>query len=195
MKRKGRKRKYKNSVSISSNSSKSVLSSLRARRLFSLAWKCVASLGVLLGLVVSLYNLSARVAVSSSDISVNPHKPFSSPFNVKNCGILPFYNVQFSYGVRDVKLSNGNRMINLATSKVAPFIKRIDAGETTTTFIVFDEIFRPETQTTTVESADIEVMIKYKPAYLLWSKVRSVRFVTVTESDGTLRWVPKALSE
>jgi len=133
--------------------------------------------------------------VSSSDFPVNPHKPFSSPFNVKNCGILPFYNVQFSYGVRDIKLSNGSRVINLATSKVAPLIKRIDAGETTTTFIVFDEIFRPKTQTTTVESADIEVMVKYKPAYLFWSKVRSFRFATVTESDGKLRWVPKALSE
>ena len=173
MKNKGKRLKHKN------RRHKSSTSEPRVRRFFLFGWQFLTGLALLLGLVVTLYNLSARVEVSSSDVPIDPHSPFSSPFNVKNCGILPIYNVLFSYGVRNVKLSNGTTVSNLTVAKDKPLIRQIDAGEATTAFCVFDDVFRPRTHTTTIESADIEVNVRYRPAYLPWSKIRPFRFVTV----------------
>jgi hypothetical protein len=140
-----------------------------------------------LGLVVTLYSLSARVAVTS-DSPISPEKPFSSPFTVSNQGILPIYNVLFSSTLRNVKWKDGG-IVNIRTKTDAAPIKRINAGEATTTFCKFLP-YKAK-----IESADIEVEINYRPAYLFWSRCSSIRFGTVKESNGTLRWLPKALSE
>lgn len=157
------------------------------QRWFGLSVKIVVVLATCLGLVVTLYSLFARIGVTS-DSPINPDDPFSSPFTLSNKGILPIYDVLFSCTLRDVKWQDGG-VSNIRTKTNAAPIKRINAGEATTTFCKF---FPYELK---IKSADIEVEVKYRPAYLPWSKRSSIRFGTVTESDGTLRWVPKALSE
>ena len=154
---------------------------------FRLSAKIVVGLATCLGLVVALYSLCARIGVTS-DSPINPDDPFSSPFTLSNKGFLPIYDVLFSCTLRDVKWQDGGVM-NIRTKTNADPIKRINAGEATTTFCKFLPY------NAKIKSADIEIEVMYRPAYLFWSKRSSIRFGTVTESDGTLRWVPKALSE
>jgi len=169
--------------------SKAVKAQFKNQRWFRLsAKKIVTGLIAFLGLVVTLYSLSAHIGVTS-DSPINPDDPFSSPFILSNKGILPIHDVLFSCTLRDVEGQDGGGVINIRTRIIADPIKRINAGEATTTFCKFLPIKEK------IKSADIEVEVKYRPAYLFWSKRSSIRFGTVTESDGTLRWVPKALSE
>jgi hypothetical protein len=137
--------------------------------------------------VATLYSLSAQIGIAS-ELPINPGDPFSSPFTLSNDGFLPIYHVLFSCTLRDVKWQDGG-VVNIRTRTNAEPIKKIDAGEATTTFCKFLP------NKTKIKSADIEVEVKYRPAYLFWSKQKSIRFGTVKGSDGTLRWVPKALSE
>jgi hypothetical protein len=167
--------------------SKSVKAQFKNQRWFRLSAKIVAGLITCLGLVVTLYSLSAHIGVTS-DSPINPDDPFSSPFTLSNKGILPIHDVLFSCTLRDVKWQDGGVM-NIRTKTNADPIKRIKAGEATTTFCKFLP-YKAK-----IKSADIEVEVKYRPAYLFWSKRSSIRFGTLKESDGTLRWVPKALSE
>lgn len=150
-------------------------------------WKLVAGFGTILGIVVTLYGLSARVVVSC-DSAIDPQKPFSSPFTVDNMGVLPIYDVHLSCTLRNVTWQDGG-VANIRTRTDTEPIKRIRAGETTTTFCRFLPYKG------TIESGDIEVEVIYRPTYLSWSKESSFRFGTVKESSGTLRWVPKALCE
>ena len=89
----------------------------------------------------------------------------------------------------DVKWQGGGGVSNIRTRTTANPIKRIKAGRSTTTYCKFLP-YKAK-----IKSADIEVEGEYRPAYLFWSKSSPIRFETATESDGTLRWVPKALSE
>jgi len=150
-------------------------------------WKVVTILLVLLGAVVTLYNLSARIAVSC-DSPVYPSKVFSSPFTVENKGILPIYDIEFSCLLNNVEWQDGSVM-NVRTRTKADPIKRISAGEATTIFC------RPLPYKTVIKGANIEVEVKYRPAYLPWSKRASFRFGTIKGSDGSLHWIRKALSE
>ena len=154
---------------------------------FRLSAKIVVGLATFLGSVVAILSLCARIGITS-DSPINPADPFSSPFTLSNKGILPIYNVLFSCTLRDVKWQDGGVM-NIRTRTKADPIKRINAGEATTTFCK-SLPYKAE-----IKSADIEVEVTYRPAYLFWSKRSSIRFGTVTENDGSLRWVPKALSE
>lgn len=185
--RKQRMAKSSNDVSGNSDEKLTPKSSEIFRRWLMLSIKIITGLIAILGLVVTLYSLSARVAVTS-DSPINPEKPFSSPFTVSNQGILPIYNVLFSSTLRNVKWKDGG-IVNIRTKTDAAPIKRINAGEATTTFCKFLP-YRAK-----IESADIEVEINYRPAYLFWSRRSSIRFGTVKESNGTLRWLPRALSE
>jgi hypothetical protein len=187
MKRKGRRKKTKSRRAKHSNQSKSIKSPSPNYGWFKSSWKVLVGLATLLGLVVTLYSLSARVAVSS-DSPLDPNDPFSSPFTVENLGILPIYEVHFACTLKNVKWQDGG-VINIRTRTDADPIKQINAGEATTTFCRFLP-YRAK-----IKGADIEVEVKYRPAYLFWSKGSSFRFGTVKERDGTLRWVPRALSE
>ena len=187
MTRKKKIKKNKPKQSGRSQSSKSVKSPNGFNNWLRSSWKLIAGFGTVLGLAVTLYGLSARVAVSC-DSPIDPQKPFSSPFTVANMGVLPIYDVHFACTLRNVTWQDGG-VSNIRTRTDAEPIKRISAGESTTTFCRFLPY------KATIESGDIEVEVKYRPAYLFWSKGSSFRFGTVKESSGTLRWVPKALSE
>jgi len=187
MTRKQKRKKNKPRPAGRSSPSKSVKRPTGFYKWLRSSWKLLAGFGTLIGIVVALYGLSARVAVSC-DSPIDPNKPFSSPFTVENRGILPIYEVHFACVLKNVKWQDGG-VVNIRTRTDAEPIKQISAGEATTTFCKFLPY------KATIESGDIEVEVKYRPAYLFWSKSSSFRFGTVKESRGALRWVPKALSE
>ena len=168
-------------------SGKRKLPNFNISRCISVSWRWVGVIAIILTVVTSFYSFSARVAVHP-ELPLSPQKPFSAPFRIENRGCLPIYNVLYSCIIRQVTWKNGG-VSNIRTRVLADPIERIDAGKSDTTF------FRSLPYRTKIESADIEAEVQYRPAYLPWSKTSPFRFVTVTQNDGTFRWVSKARSE
>ena len=80
---------------------------------------------VILGLIVAYYNLSSRICVTSHE-PISRSDPFSTPFQIRNEGYLPIYDVTFSCVLRRVEWAEGGGVINIATTTDAPPIHKID---------------------------------------------------------------------
>jgi hypothetical protein len=150
-----------------------------------------------LALVASVAGIDAyvasRISVSSSE-ALNPSDPFSTPFVISNDGYLPIKETLFSCGFRNVSYT----AVDIDFSKgvesqyAAPPIPTIGGGEKTTAWC-----FNP-TETGMfgdIEQAEVDIVIRYRPAWLPWGQEKRARFLAVSGKDGKLYWLPKALSE
>jgi hypothetical protein len=67
--------------------------------LFAVAWKTIGGAALILGLVVSFCSLTSKVSITP-DSPLNPKKLFSTPFKIKNEGLLSISSIWFYYRIR-----------------------------------------------------------------------------------------------
>lgn len=154
---------------------------------FSNIWKILAGSALLLGLFVSLITISSKISVRSDD-PINRSDPFSTPFQIKNDGYIPVFNITFLCTIREVKFDNRASIHNINTRIVNPPIPKIRSGEETTTF------FKCLPHKSPITSADIEIAVSYRPMWVFWKREKRFRFSTISREDE-LYWVPLALSQ
>ncbi|MDQ3749668.1 MAG: hypothetical protein M3367_11780 [Acidobacteriota bacterium] len=155
-----------------------------------LVWTIIAGISVIVGIIGGV-QLSPRVSVSSNE-SLDPSTPFSSPFIVSNEGLLPIYDVEFQCDIKNVEAMNN---INLGgfntvgTAKIIPIIN--PAGKETTQCA--QGLFAPTSGQ--FENADVSIVVSYRVYWIPLSQTRKFRFVTRKDKSGQLHWFPKAIVE
>lgn len=154
---------------------------------FSIIWKILAGSALLLGLFVSFITISSKISVRSDD-PINRSDPFSTPFQIKNVGHTPVFNITFLCTIREVKFDNRASIYNIDTRIDNPPIPKIRSGEETTTF------FKCLPHKSPITSADIEIAVSYRPMWVFRKREKRFRFATIPREDE-LYWVPLALSQ
>jgi hypothetical protein len=157
-------------------------------------WKKLLSLltyiGLILSIVSAIYFFLPKIKIYTGD-SLDPSNPFKTPFIIENQTVLPIYDIEFICGIRDVKAEKQNVTFqNLGTSFASDPIPILLGNESTTTFCAF-----PFKTREPITSADIEIIVKYKPTFFWKQTSLSMRFNALQNIDGNLFWFPKSLSE
>jgi hypothetical protein len=171
---------------------------------WAITWAAIVGLSVILGVVGTVYALTPKIAVQPYG-SLDPNDPFSVPFIITNEGTLPIHNVSSNYMVNNIKgVKVGEEEnacdscpkiqgINGIGSESSDPISKIEAGEKTPLFVGAMKLTRPNGEiidTATASNAEIVITVKYRPDWIPWRQERHWRFVTVTNAEGQLVWVP-----
>lgn len=145
---------------------------------------------MLLAFPCAYYAFSSKISVYPYS-SLNLLDPFKTPFIIENKSYLPIHDVIFSCIVRKLESSESDILImNFNVKYDSPTIPYIASGEKTKTFC--NNPFKPLTPIT---SADIEVVVSYRPSFIPWQKQKSTRFSTIKDVKNNLIWLPKAITE
>lgn len=152
--------------------------------------KIAATVALFLTIVGTYYTFSLKLTIEPKE-SLDASDPFATPFLVRNDSLLGVYSINLKTGIREVYAKGSdNRFSEFATMTDVPPIPKLDPGEPTTFFITF-----PFKTPSPITSADVEIMVSYRPVLLPFKRKKSLRFVTAQAKDGTLHWIPKALAE
>jgi hypothetical protein len=115
---------------------------------------------------------------------------------VKNEGSLSIYSVTNRCLIRNASwapLSGSVIASQTGVSRHDPPIPEIAVNEAATIDCPFPkESFNPGLP---ISSADIEIEVSYRSAFLPWRREKRFRFGTVKDKDGRLLWYPRPLSE
>lgn len=162
----------------------------RRRRRKLVAAFLLTALGVFGSLATLYVFFLPRLAVGPSS-SLSPSSPFATPFVLTNDGYLPIYDVDFSCVPYSIARSTGElRFENVEMIGPTPHPRVVESGEkvTTTCYVMFD--FESGT-----DSADVSILVRYKPFGIPWRQEKRFRFAAMRDSSGNPHWFPKALSE
>jgi hypothetical protein len=85
-----------------------------------------------------LFVVYPRISILPGE-SLNPFRPFKTPFIIKNDGYLPLLDVDYSVKAETIKDANGNGFINVPTIGLSAKIPKLRSNTRSTVFI--DQIF------------------------------------------------------
>jgi hypothetical protein len=155
------------------------------RKIACWTWETFVAVGVVLGY---LSYLQPRMTVTPRE-ALDPSRPFSVPFTIANDGYLSFRDVAFRCGIRDVRGTNGRRLSQFAAEDVDNRVGTVDPGAPATVScnFVVGQLVAPFP----VVSADITILVQYRPVLLPWARWRGFRFVTAETTDHRLVWLPQ----
>lgn len=155
---------------------------------FGVSWKVLSAIGLIVGLFVSIYDLTSKVSIEP-DLSLNPENIFSAPFRIRNVGLTPIHEIWFYCRIREAKRADKWVVASdVLTRRERVPVPRLVAGEATATYCEY-----PFAGLGQIVYADIEVVVAYKR--WIWTREIRRRFVTVQRHDGTNYWIEKGLSE
>ena len=128
----------------------------------------------------------------ASSAALNPADPLSTPFVISNNGSLPMHDVSFRCVIRNLESESHGRFVAPAGAIPTDFVIRtMHSGESATVGCPFQWM----KLTTPLAAGDIEIVVVYRPDWWPWRREKPFRFATARYSDGTLHWLPRALSE
>jgi hypothetical protein len=168
----------------------------RLRELLSPTGKFAASVALFLTIAGAYYAFSSKLSIYPT-ASLDPAKPFATPFVIKNDSLLSLSSIKLRCRLRKVIVNDnvillgskdGEKETTFNSINIIP-IPFLAAGEESTLFLPFPNLEYP------ITFADISAEVEYSPALLPFKKKTLKRFVTVKASDGTFHWVSQALSE
>lgn len=118
-------------------------------------------------------------------IQFDPASPFSERFKVSNDGFFAIYDVQVNCIVQKATLTGEATVANVRGN--AAYLKVLEAPDSTTFDCPLDTwVGFPNRK---YISADIEIIIAFRPAWYPWHKHRAVGFHGQLDSQGNVRWV------
>src|SRR4029077_10392840 len=120
-------------------------------------------------------------------IRLNPNSPFSERFRVLNDGYFSIYDVESD--CRVIKAIDMNE--GLATEDfmigVGIYRKEIPAGDSTTIDCPFNRMFATMPPVPYL-SAEIELIVHFRPPWYIWKKRKAVKFTGVSDSQWNVHW-------
>jgi hypothetical protein len=144
---------------------------------------------ITIGTVLSLYN------VFSPNLSIVPYTELDSGniyktvFEIKNEGNYPVYNLDISSRIKKIETNNRSSMNDFILKYKREPINKLLPSESTS--YMTPEIFKMGKYS----YGDIVIIVSYRPSFWPLNVVKSHRFITAKNINGTLKWVPKALAE
>jgi hypothetical protein len=129
----------------------------------------------------------SRLSVTPRE-ALDPSKPFSVPLIVADDGYLSFRGVTYQCYLRDMVNEGDMRGADLMMPEMQ--LGEIDPGAPATASCSF-VTERALVTTRKIISADITVIIRYRPVLLPWRKERKFRLVTAETADHHLVWLPQ----
>ncbi len=152
----------------------------------------VTLLATSLGFMTGYLSLVPRISVWQTQ-PLNPADPFSTPFIVSNDGPLGINLVKFSCLLLNVETANRNRFINVRLSSESLTVIGMEPGEKATVPCIFRQSIGLS-DSDTIQTADVVIIVEFRPDFVLWRRTRRLRFVTLRSSDGNLYWYPQPYS-
>lgn len=138
-----------------------------------------------LGIVTAYLSLIPRLSASPTQ-SLDLNNPFSALFIMSNDGPLGINDLDFSCHIYNVG-SVLDASVSAITTRMNIRSKRMEPGEKISAPCDPSPLIRVEGQ---LASADVAVVVRFRPDFVWWTKYRIFRFVTLKSSDGHLYWFP-----
>jgi len=144
----------------------------------------------ILGIVTGYLALFPRILVYSTE-PLNPTNPMITPFVTTNDGPLGINKVSFECDIRNITVSTA-KSPTVSDTLVSwnADTPRIEVGERST-----GQCYWPFRFEVPLKSGDIEVWISYRPDFWPFRQNRKFRFITWTDNQGRLVWLPKPVNE
>jgi hypothetical protein len=147
-------------------------------------------LALYLSIVGSYYAFSPKIFIAPAD-TLDPSQLFATPFVVRNESLLSVNSIRIRCGIRNLITTENTRVVGIDTElRDARPIPHLEPLEATTIILPF-----PFSRGVPLKTADVDVIVSYRPALLPFDKQKRIRFRTAEAKDGTLHWYPKAISE
>jgi hypothetical protein len=156
---------------------------------FSQFWKLIVAFSVVLGIIVSFLAISPSITVSTSQ-SLDPADPLATSFLITNTGLLPIHSIIFLCQLNKVVTTQPVTYIHFKLGYATPPLPILYPQEQKT-FWAPKIINFPYP----IVSADINILVSYRPDFLFWHKSKSYRFVTVPNKESILFWYGKPEAE
>ncbi len=161
-------------------------------KLLSPTGKVATALALFLTIVGTYYAFSPKLSINPSN-SLDPTRPFATPFVVRNDSLLPINSIELKLKFGKIVLENGATLFGVKEAGFMtglPPIPKLDSGEESTFLLPYPPFLSPP-----VKFADVSVELTYSPSLLPFKKKLLKRFMTVKASDETFHWISRALSE
>lgn len=128
--------------------------------------------------------LLARVEITPRDFDVA--EPLASIFNIANQGVFDIYNVKYLCGLNDLRMHFGHAIVHVTDSVMESLIEVSDVLKPTGGYD-FDcrEVNVSSSQ---LESANLDIIVIFRPAWSLFQKFKCERFVLDKPADDIARW-------
>lgn len=149
-----------------------------------------------IGAVATLTSLSffwPSVSVEMTEL-LDPSNALSAPIEVTNDGNLSLHSVTIACAIQSIEFGvNNSFKYGAFTARRA--VDVIDKGESVTTTCDLLRSGAPRRANPQLRSADIAVVVSFRPSF--WPALTEItrRFSTVADSSGKLRWIRKAVAE
>ena len=141
-----------------------------------------------LGFLIALLTIFPRISVSN-DAPLDADDAFATPFVVSNDGYLPLYSVLFLVSTRDVRFTDGRAIIGTPDYKsrwTAPDWELPSLYPTKRHDVYAGRVIVSHG---TLQSADIGIIVQYRPAFWPFRREILCRFKTQQGYDGRLHWL------
>ena len=149
----------------------------------------VSAAVILASLAVTLVSFLSRLEATPQEPLVESYD-FSTPFVVRNTGIFPLYDVEFSCMHHFVAASPLLLKNTMETAIQTPVSEFWPSDAHTIQCHIPDAMFlgRPAGPLT---MADVSLVVHFKNVFWV-NREKQLRFIGTRDSDGTLRWLPRA---
>lgn len=154
----------------------------------------ILSILAIVGFAIALLTLFPRITISNN-VPIDPDDPFSTPFLISNEGYVPLFSVQFLMAIREVNRKGGGGIIgtpDFKTRFTAPDMKSTAFWPTDSYSFYAGRILRAHGS---LESADIAIIVQYRPFLVPFKRERIFRFITQRGPDNRLYWMQRPSSD
>jgi hypothetical protein len=155
----------------------------------------VTAVVTLVGLGSGILSILPSVSATLSDAH-DPRDPFTSSITVQNTGLVPIRDVQLNVAIADINMKPNRKTIGLSGGKnystelhLESWIPR-DMGRDERYSVPFSGMFTHPKGETSVEQADIALVVHYKTPWIAWSRKKVFpykRVVTTMETSSGMR--------
>lgn len=167
--------------------------SRKLRAFVSSSWKIVVGISVLMSVIGTVYAFGTRVSVSPEPIS-DRLDPYRSPFVITNDSYLPLsdvafscraFNIQPNEVVDEIAKTQDGRPIKLESTfgpgdAYVPF--SLEPNEKRT----FECLSAAMLLKPTITNASVEIVVTYRPLWILWKQERRFRFDAQANGEGKI---------
>ena len=148
-------------------------------------------LGFSLGVVTGYLALVPKVTVVETD-PLNPEDIFTSQFIISNDGPLGINSIDISCNIGNVAFERDIHIGQTRLSSTEAYKTKMFVGERGAMPCPLTSVINLDAS---VRSADIYMVLKFRPDYTWWHIVRIFRFITIMDSKGKLHWLPEPISK
>jgi hypothetical protein len=120
--------------------------------------------------------------------SYDTASPFSTPFAITNNGLLKINAVKFVCTIIQINYKEYIQVEGIGLSKeslVSDNLKPRDTFDVVCPFYPMAKVVK------TIENAEIEIVVSFKPQFIPFTRLKCARFITEPHPAGGLRWLQR----